>query len=34
MTENSTELTSETQKISFIDSTSYKINQNFDIKLT
>lgn len=34
MTENSTKLTSETQKISFIDSTAYKFNQNFDKKLT
>ena len=34
MTENSTELTSETQKVGFIDSTTYKIDQNFDKKLT
>ena len=34
MIENNTEMTSEIQKVSFIDSTSYKIGQKFDKKWT
>ena len=34
MTENNTQVTSQTQNIDFISSTSYKIGQKFNKKLT